>query len=122
MRTHLSGSELLSSLAGVDGVEIEAVDLFDLPSTHLGFSEMRAIAQAARSALDDGADAVVVTHGTDTLEETAYFVDLVCEPGPPIMFTAAMLPPPAPIDMISIVGWSTGRPLTWVSLFFKGRP
>lgn len=93
MRAHLSGSELLSSLADVDGVEIEAVDLFDLPSTHLGFSEMRVIAQAARSALDDGADAVVVTHGTDTLEETAYFVDLVCEPGPPIMFTAAMLPP-----------------------------
>lgn len=92
-RAHLSGSELLSSLAGVDGVEIEVVDLFDLPSTHLGFSEMRAIAQAAGSARDDGANAVVVTHGTDTLEETAYFIDLVCEPGAPIVFTAAMLPP-----------------------------
>ena len=92
-RAHLSGFELLSSLTGIEGVGIEAVDLFDLPSTHLGFSEMRAIAQAARSALDDGADAVVVTHGTDTLEETACFVDLVCEPGPPIVFTAAMLPP-----------------------------
>lgn len=92
-RVHLSGSELLSSLEGLGDGEVEAVDLFDLPSTHLGFSEMRAIAQSVRSALDGGADAVVVTHGTDTLEESAYFVDLLCALGPPIVFTAAMLPP-----------------------------
>lgn len=92
-RIHLSGVELLSKLkTGIDQ-EIEVVDLFDLPSTYLGFSEMRTISQAVQSARDGGADAVVVTHGTDTLEETAYFVDLLIEPGPAIVFTAAMLPP-----------------------------
>jgi len=90
---HLSGAELILSLAGAVGVEVDTIDLFDLPSTYLGFSEMRSITQAALTALDSGADAVVVTHGTNTLEETAYFVDLVCEPGLPIVFTAAMLPP-----------------------------
>lgn len=92
-RTHLSGAELLSGLAPGIGHELDVVDLFDLPSTHLGFCEMRAVTQAVRSAHGGGADAVVVTHGTDTLEETAYFVDLLFEPGPTTVFTAAMLPP-----------------------------
>jgi len=92
-RVHLSGAEILLKLVpGIDH-EVEVVDLFDLPSNHLGFPEMLAVAQAVRSALGAGADAVVVTHGTDTLEETAYFVDLLFEPGPTIVFTAAMLPP-----------------------------
>lgn len=92
VRAHRSGSELLSRLTDLEGLTIEVIDLFDLPSTHLGFPEMRAIAEAVRSALDGGADAVVVTHGTDTLEETVYFVDLLCEPDPPVVFTAAMVP------------------------------
>ncbi len=33
-------------------------------------------ARAARQALEDGADGVVITHGTDTTEETLYLVDL----------------------------------------------
>lgn len=90
---HLSGAELLSALGTDVSCEIEVVDLLDLPSTYLRFSEMRTIAETVRSALDGGADSVVVTHGTDTLEETAYFVDLLFEPGPAIVFTAAMLPP-----------------------------
>ena len=95
-RIHLSGMEMLSKQASGVGHKIDVVDLFDLPSTFLGFSEMRAVAEAVRSALNDGADAVVVTHGTDTLEETAYFVDLLFAPGPAIVFTAAMLPPGVP--------------------------
>lgn len=92
-RAHLSGSELLSGLTGAGDLRIEVVDLFDLPSSHIGFPEMHAIAQGVRAALDGGAEGVVVTHGTDTLEETAYFVDLLCPPGLPVVFTAAMVPP-----------------------------
>jgi L-asparaginase len=92
-RHHLDGAALVSGLAGTADLQIQVHDLFDLPSTHLGFAEMRAIAQAVHAAIEEGAHGVIVTHGTDTLEETAYFVDLLCPPGPPVALTGAMLPP-----------------------------
>lgn len=39
---------------------------------------------------------VVITHGTDTLEETAYFLDTVLKPQKPVAITCAMLPANAP--------------------------
>jgi L-asparaginase len=35
---------------------------------------------------------IVITHGTDTLEETAYFLQAVCQPGKPVVLTCAMRP------------------------------
>ncbi|HEX5286418.1 MAG TPA: asparaginase, partial [Polaromonas sp.] len=35
---------------------------------------------------------IVITHGTDTLEETAYFLQRVCQPGKPVVLTCAMRP------------------------------
>lgn len=89
-RRHASGEELLAR-AGLKG-SIRVENLFDLPSTFIGFPEMLRIAEAVESAFRAGADAVVVTHGTDTLEETSFFIDLQHHEDQPVVLTAAMLP------------------------------
>lgn len=95
-RKHASGRDLLARIGVPQGIELVSRDLFDLPSTFITFEHMAAIAAAARAALESGADGVVITHGTDTLEESAYFADLVSATSRPIVFTGAMLPPGLP--------------------------
>lgn len=41
---------------------------------------------------DDDVQGIVITHGTDTLEETAYFLQSVCQPEKPVVLTCAMRP------------------------------
>ena len=40
----------------------------------------------------DDIQGIVITHGTDTLEETAYFLQAVCQPAKPVVLTCAMRP------------------------------
>ncbi|AUJ32614.1 MAG: asparaginase [Liquorilactobacillus nagelii] len=65
-------------------------DLFNLPSPHIGPKEMLLIQQRIMQAVADGIDGIVVTHGTDTLEETAYFLDLTVPNDLPVVITGAM--------------------------------
>ncbi len=89
---HLRGAELLSGLpleaGGMPAVDVQ--DLMNVPSTYVGSEEMLRIAEAVREQLArDHVQGVVVTHGTATIEETIYFVDLVVEATKPIVFTGA---------------------------------
>lgn len=54
-----------------------AIDLVSVHSSALQPADMLGIAREVRSALREGVDGVVVTHGTDTLEETAFLTDLL---------------------------------------------
>lgn len=73
--------------------DVEVIDLAVPGSWNLSTAVALSIAESARSALENGSDGVVVTHGTDVLEETAWLAELVLRPTTrlgPVVFTAAM--------------------------------
>lgn len=66
-------------------------DLFQLPSPHVTPVEMLILKNRIEKAIThEGIDGVIVTHGTDTLEETAYFLDITLDHNIPIVVTGAM--------------------------------
>lgn len=64
--------DLVSTLTTRDGTEIRPVDFSGRPSYGLSVADMLAAVRCIRAEFDGGSHAVVVTHGTDTLEEMAF--------------------------------------------------
>ena len=71
----------------------EARQVAQLDSKDMDLTTWRALAQAVLAAGNDpDVAAVVITHGTDTLEETAFFLSLVLQSSKPVVLTCAMRP------------------------------
>jgi len=83
----------IPSLAAHEGLEAETIS--NVPSTHLTLDDQLRICRAARDAARRGVG-VVVTHGTDTLEETAMLCDVIHDAEAPIVFTGAIRTASAP--------------------------
>ena len=79
-----------------DIAQISAEDLVSVGSTAIGPEEWLRLAQRINTLLESNdTDGVVVTHGTATLEETAYFLHLTVKSAKPVVVTGAMRPPTA---------------------------
>ena len=72
---------------------VQATQVMQQPSQNMNANDWLVIAHKLQSTLTDPkVDGVVITHGTDTLEETAYFLDLVIKSRKPIVVVGAMRP------------------------------
>jgi L-asparaginase len=93
----LSVHHLLNAVPGLDealqGHELIGEQLAQLDSKDMDHATWQALAQRCAHWLAQAdVAAVVITHGTDTLEETAWFLQLVLDSNKPVVLTCAMRP------------------------------
>jgi len=88
----VTGSELVEAVPPLAAVcPVEVVEFSNIPSPHMTPVRMFELAKVVdKIAAREDVAGVVITHGTDTLEETAYLLDLVLETEKPVCLTAAM--------------------------------
>lgn len=85
-------SELLQNIASeLKNIELLSHQFSLKPSPSITPNDMLELAKLTKSYLNDPKiDGIVITHGTDTLEESAYFLDLYLETSKPVVFTGSM--------------------------------
>jgi L-asparaginase len=93
----LGAEELVASVPALGGVaQIEASSLFRLPSPSLTLEHLFEVAQRVNEAFERGIDGAVIIQGTDTIEESAFLLDLLIGGERPVVVTGAMRGAEAP--------------------------
>jgi len=90
----ITGEQLVQSVPGLDKLaSFSAEQISSIGSQDMNDKVWFALARRIQQALDKNeADGVVVTHGTDTLEETAFFLDNVLHGDKPVVIVGSMRP------------------------------
>ena len=93
----LKAEELIASVPVLSNVaRVEWGDVVTIASFAVTLEDMHVVARATTKAFEEGCDGVVVTHGTDTIEETAYALAMMVPRGKSVVVTGAMRNPTLP--------------------------
>jgi L-asparaginase len=89
--TH-GGEALVRFSSGLDAISPYRIENWAMvPACHLGPDRLWALRERVREVADSGeVRGIVITHGTDTIEETAYLLDRTLDPNVPVAITGAM--------------------------------
>lgn len=94
MQPALTSDNLIKSVPDLNKVaDIHAQTLMQIPSGSLSFKILFEIVEWAKQQINAGAKGIVLTQGTDTLEETAFFLSLYWKEAEPLIITGAMRTP-----------------------------
>jgi L-asparaginase len=88
----MSGEDILKLTPGINNIaDIHFLNFGMLPGPHITPLKMLELSHLIENKIEiEGYDGVVITHGTDSLEETAYLVDLTYNGSKPIIFVGSM--------------------------------
>ena len=126
----LSVAQLIEAVPALQGVPLEAVQVAQVDSKDMSWSIWRQLGRALHVQLArDDVVGVVITHGTDTLEETACLLQALHDGAKPVVLTAAMYPATSPDadgpgnlrDAVRVVQESARRCLGGVVAVMHGR-
>lgn len=87
----LTGLDILRDVPGLDAFcKPDVYDFGQMPGPHVTPSRMLDLSRLVARAVSDNFDGVVITHGTDTLEESAFLLDLLHVSDKPVVLVGAM--------------------------------
>lgn len=93
----LTGEGLVSAVPQIaDVAEVSVTSFRQVPGAHLGLGDLTELATQIPHLIEEEADGIVITQGTDTVEETAFVLDLLVDAESPIVVTGAMRNPSLP--------------------------
>jgi len=119
--------DLIAGVPPLRDVPLEFEQLAQLDSKDMDLATWRRLALRVQAALNDASvSGVVITHGTDTLEETAYLLHRVLQGDKPVVLTAAMRPasslsPDGPQNLLDAVTVATTPGVQGVVVCMAGR-
>ena len=87
----LSGENICALVDGLQKrFDVHSIEFSRIPGPHMTSQKLLELHACIRQVLNEGAEGVVITHGTDTLEESAFFLDLLHEDKRPVVLVGAM--------------------------------
>ncbi|HEY3608393.1 MAG TPA: asparaginase [Pseudonocardiaceae bacterium] len=107
----LTPDQLLAAVPGLaeTGISVDVVDFRQVPGASVSLADLDLLAREIEVGVAGGTDGVVITQGTDTIEESAYLLDIGYAGAAPIVVTGAMRNPTmagadGPANLLAAIG------------------